>query len=73
MLEQERIGYVTDFNVDAITSSIEYCLNNLLKLKPKSDRACQVVLEKYTWDSIAAKLVDIYSAIVEQQAITICH
>ena len=73
MLKQERIGYVTDLNIDAITSSIEYCLNNLPELKEKGDRACQVVVKKYTWDSIAAKLVDIYSTIVEQQAIAICH
>ncbi len=65
VLKQERIGYVTDCNVDAIASSIQYCLNNLAKLKQNCDRAYQVVLEKYTWDSIAAQLVDIYSEIVK--------
>ena len=73
MLKQERIGYVTNLNIDAIASSLESCLNNLPELKEKGDLGCQVVLEKYTWDSIAAKLIDIYRAIVEEQAINICH
>ncbi|BAU63910.1 hypothetical protein STA3757_12790 [Stanieria sp. NIES-3757] len=65
VLKQERIGYVTDLNIDAITSSIEYCMNNLPELKQKGDRARQVILKQYTWDSIAAKLIDIYSAVIK--------
>ncbi len=67
MLKQERIGYVTDLNIDAITSSIDYCLDNLLELESKGDRAYKVVLEQYTWDSIAAKLIDIYSTILNNK------
>lgn len=73
MLKQERIGYVTDLNIDAITSSIKYCLNNLPELKEKGDHGYQVILQKYTWESIAAKLIDTYSTIIKQETIAICY
>ena len=63
MLKKERIGYVTDLNTDAITSSLEYCLNNLPELKEKGDRAKQFTLKQYSWDSIAVKMFSIYQTI----------
>lgn len=67
LLEQERIGYVMDLNVDAITSSLKYCLNNLPELNEKGKRASQIILQQYTWQSFAPKLVDIYTAIINQE------
>ncbi|ELS02165.1 glycosyltransferase [Xenococcus sp. PCC 7305] len=64
ILEQEQIGYVTNLNSDAIASSFEYCLNNLPELKEKGDRAKKFILENYTWNSIALKLVDTYQGVI---------
>jgi glycosyltransferase involved in cell wall biosynthesis len=72
VLKQERIGYVTDLNIDAITSSIEYCLNNLPELRQKGDRAREFILENYTWDKIAAKMVKVYQAILNDQNLADC-
>lgn len=68
VLKQEQIGYITDLNIDAITLSIEYCLNNLPELKHKGDRARQVILEQYTWDNIAIKMSKIYQTILNCQS-----
>ncbi len=73
MLKQERIGYVTDLNIDSITSSLEYCLNNLPALKEKGDSAKQIILKQYTWDSIAKRLLDIYTTIIQQKELIICY
>ncbi|AFZ35785.1 glycosyl transferase group 1 [Stanieria cyanosphaera PCC 7437] len=70
VLKQERIGYITDLDINAITSSIEYCLNNLPELKHKGDRARQVILEQYTWDKIATKMSKIYQTILNNQNLT---
>jgi glycosyltransferase involved in cell wall biosynthesis len=72
VLKQERIGYVTDLNIDAITSTLEYCLNNLPELQQKGDRARQLILEQYTWDKIAAKMIEIYQAILNGQDLAYC-
>ena len=69
MLKQERIGYVTDLNIDATTSSIEYCLNNLPELKEKGDRAKQIIFEQYSWDKLVQKLLCLYQAIINDQPI----
>ena len=64
MLQQERIGYVTDLNIDAISLSLEYCLNNLPELKEKGDRARQIILEQYTWEPITSKMIEAYLEII---------
>ena len=69
MLKQERIGYVTDLNPDAIATTLEYCLNNLPELKAKGDRAKKIISEQYSWDSIAAKIINIYHKISAQSSL----
>jgi glycosyltransferase involved in cell wall biosynthesis len=66
MLKQERVGYVTELNIDAITLSIEYCLDNVPELKQKGNLARQMIFEQYTWDKIVRKLLSAYQAILNQ-------
>lgn len=68
VLKQERVGYVTELNIDTIASSIEYCLNNLPELKQKGTRACQLVKQNYTWDCIAKSLIITYQNILDTQS-----
>ncbi len=70
VLKQERVGYVTDINVDSITSSIESCLNNLSALKQQGDRARQLIIEQYAWDSIALKMIEMYTNILEKMVVS---
>jgi glycosyltransferase involved in cell wall biosynthesis len=72
MLKQERIGYVTDLDIKVIASSIEHCLLNLSEVREKGDRARQLIFEQYTWDKIAAKMVEIYQAILNGQDLAYC-
>ena len=67
VLKQERLGYVTDLNIDAITLSLEYCLNNLPELKQMGDRAREFVLKQYSWNSIASTMVELYRTILINQ------
>jgi glycosyltransferase involved in cell wall biosynthesis len=67
LLKQEQIGYVSDLNIDAISSSVEYCLNHLPELKQKGDRAYQLIQQSYTWDCIAKNLVEVYQNILQNK------
>ncbi|GAB4225013.1 MAG: glycosyltransferase [Stanieria sp.] len=72
VLKQERIGYVTDLNIDAIASSIEHCLLNLSEVREMGDRAREFILENYTWDKIATKMIAIYQTILDGNDIAYC-
>lgn len=68
-VQQYQLGYITELNIDAIASSIEFFLNYPEISKKMGDRARQLVLEKYTWQQISANLLEIYTAILQQKPI----
>ena len=61
LVNQQQLGYVPALNVSAIANSIQQALEYPDMANEMGDRARQFVLENYTWKSIAAKMVDIYS------------
>ncbi len=70
VVEQHQLGYVPELEVGAIASDLEHCLNHLPEAKEKGDRARQLILEKYTWERIAAQLAEIYTSITTRQPVS---
>ena len=65
ILEKESLGYVTELDIDAIASNLEYILSHP---KEVSDRHRQFVRENYSWDTIALKMIDIYKSVVNERS-----
>ena len=66
ILEKENLGYVTQLDVDAIASNLEYILSHLKKAQ-QGDRASQFVKENYSWDTIALKMIETYKNVINQR------
>lgn len=64
---QHQLGFVTELKVHAIATTIEYCLTHPRELQKIGDRARQLILENYTWEKVAARLGQVYTAIVQGQ------
>lgn len=67
MIADENLGYVTEQDVNAIATSIEKILAQPVEAKSMGDRARQFILENYTWDSIASKMVSVYQDIINDR------
>ncbi|MFM6311967.1 MAG: glycosyltransferase [Dolichospermum sp.] len=73
IIQQNQIGYVTELDVDAISTTIQRFLDNH-KLAEKMGasygslryRARQFILDNYTWDKIALKMVSVYEDIISR-------
>ncbi|BAY36695.1 hypothetical protein NIES2111_10260 [Nostoc sp. NIES-2111] len=61
MVTQEKLGYVAEFDVTAIATSIKQALDTPQEAKARGDRARKFISENYTWDCIASKLISVYS------------
>ncbi|OUL29864.1 glycosyltransferase [Nostoc sp. T09] len=64
-----KAAHVVDTNYDAIADSLIHCLTNPEQAKIMGDRARQLIFEKYIWEHIAAKMISVYTAIIEGQVI----
>ena len=62
-------AYVVDIDADAIANAFTECLQSPQKAKEMGTCARQLIFEKYTWDSIAKKQIQVYKAIVKNQPI----
>lgn len=60
VVQQHKLGYVTDLNVLAITNALEHYLNHPQAAKEMGDRAYQMIHEKYTWKQIASQMQQVY-------------
>ncbi len=60
-------AYEVDIDADKIANALTKCLQNSQEAKAMGERARKLILEQYTWDSIAAKLIDVYAAIINQK------
>ncbi len=60
MIEQHQLGYVAALEETAIAQTLEQYFAHPGEAKAMGDRARQVVLQDYTWPSIAAQLSEIY-------------
>ncbi|KST63326.1 glycosyltransferase [Mastigocoleus testarum] len=57
-------AYVVDIDADAIARGIIKCLKSPIDAKKMGERARELIFEKYTWDSIAEKLMGVYKNII---------
>lgn len=64
-----QAAYVVDINADAIANGLIQCLQAPQQAKEMGDRARQLILEKFTWDRIALNLIEVYTAILNQEPI----
>ncbi len=62
-------AYVVDIDADAITNALIQCLQSPQQAKEIGTRARQLIFEQYTWDSIAKKLIQVYTTIIKNQSI----
>jgi glycosyltransferase involved in cell wall biosynthesis len=60
LVSQQQLGYVPKLNVSEIANSIQKALEYPDAATKMGDRARNLVLENYTWASIAAKMIDTY-------------
>lgn len=66
MITQQQLGYVSELNVNAIASTIEQILSHPEQMREMGDRARQFVLNNYSWDTIAEKMVSVYQNITSK-------
>lgn len=66
-------AYVVDIDADAIANALNQCLQSPEKAREIGTRARQLIFEQYTWDSIAKKLIQVYTAIIAKQPIPILN
>lgn len=64
---EANAAYVVDINAEEIANALTECLQNPHKANATGKLARKLVLEQYTWDSIASKLVNTYAAIIDQK------
>ena len=66
VVKQHQLGAVPDLEEGAIADALIEYLSDLSAAKAMGDRARQFVLDNYTWDKVAANLIEVYQAILQQ-------
>ncbi|MBD2521539.1 glycosyltransferase [Nostoc sp. FACHB-133] len=69
LVAQQHLGYVTELQVTAIAAAIQQVLDCPEEAQKRGDRARKFVLENYTWDCIASRLISVYTEIIESQTV----
>ncbi len=72
MVKEYQLGYVTELEQEAIALAFQQSLkdlNDVQQTQQKRDRGHQLILEKYTWESIASNLSKIYKTILNREPI----
>lgn len=67
VVEQYQLGYVVELEVPAIASGIQHLLNNPQQAKKMGDRARQLIFEQYTWEQLATKIIEFYTAVLKEK------
>ena len=62
-------AYVVDIDADAIANALNQCLQSPQQANEMGTRARQLIFEQYTWDSIANKLIQVYTNIIQNKPI----
>ena len=72
IVQQQHLGYVTELNINDIATAIENFLDHPQESKEMGDsygalryRARQFILDNYTWDKIALKMISVYENIIQ--------
>jgi glycosyltransferase involved in cell wall biosynthesis len=71
IVQQQHLGYVTELNINDIATTIQNFLDHPQESQEMGDsygalryRARQFILENYTWDHIASKMISVYENII---------
>ncbi|MEH2191968.1 MAG: glycosyltransferase [Nostoc sp.] len=65
VVQQNKLGYVPELDVQAIAKAIEQYLTHTPEAKDMGDRARKIISENYTWDQVAVKMEQIYESIIQ--------
>ena len=65
--DRANAACVVDINSDAIASALIDCLENPQQAQLMGDRARQYILQNYTWDIVAQKLIRVYQELTEDK------
>ena len=67
-------AYEVDIDAEKIANALTHCMQNSQEAKAMGERARKLILEQYTWNSIAVKLIDVYAAIINHKSLcTYCN
>ncbi|MTJ07912.1 glycosyltransferase [Anabaena sp. UHCC 0204] len=61
---EAQVASVVDINTDSIANALIQLLKDDQEAKKMGDRARQFILENYTWDRVATKMVSVYQDII---------
>ena len=61
-----QAAHVVKIDADEITRALIQCLSHPQQAKEMGDRARQLIFEHYTWERIAAKMIEVYTAITNK-------
>lgn len=62
---QAQVAYVVDINAQAIGNALILCLQNTAEAEAMGRRARDFILENYTWERSAEKLVHVYESMTQ--------
>jgi glycosyltransferase involved in cell wall biosynthesis len=65
VVRDNDLGYMTDLDIDAITTALDRYLADPDRAKLMGEHARQFTLENYTWDKIATDLVQFYRSTID--------
>ncbi len=63
---EAEVASVVDINADKIGNALMKLLQEPIQAKKMGDRARQFILENYTWDHIASKMLSVYQDLITQ-------
>jgi glycosyltransferase involved in cell wall biosynthesis len=66
--KEAHVAKVVEVNQEEITEALLWCLFNEEEAKKMGQRARQFILENYTWNAIAIKLIEVYRSIIENHS-----
>lgn len=70
VVKEYQLGYIAELDVTAITQAVDSYLSHPQKACDMGTSARQLVLEKYTWEQIAAQMQHLYTNILQQKFIS---
>jgi glycosyltransferase involved in cell wall biosynthesis len=65
IVDQQQIGSVAELDVNEISAAIQHFLDNPQEAKKMGDCARQFILDNYTWDRIALKMISVYQNLID--------
>jgi glycosyltransferase involved in cell wall biosynthesis len=61
-----QAAQVVNIDANEIALALMQCLSNSQQAKEMGQRARQLIFKNYTWDCIATKMIEVYSAIIKK-------